>query len=123
MSVCIRQINKDVRLIIFSSDRLASKLVQQALKNKKPAFLEQRGILSIADISEMPAVITRLFALPKMRRNDYSQLLGRTAEETILFPRDPGKVTLLYLNQFEVIDIVMTDSMELIRSAIQVNEP
>jgi hypothetical protein len=67
----------------------------------------------------MPSVITRFIALPKMRRSAYPQLLGRTAEKTKLFPREPKKVTLLYLNQFKVIDIVMTDSLEVIQAALE----
>jgi len=115
----LHTINEDVRLILFSSNRPASKLVQQALENKDASFLKHRGILTIADISEMPSVITRFIALPKIRRSAYPQLLGRTAEKTKLFPREPQKVTLLYLNQFEVIEIVMTDSLEVIQSALE----
>lgn len=115
----LHTINEDVRLILFSSDRPASKLVQQALEKKNAAFLEQRGLLSIADISNMPTIITRLFALPKMRRSAYPMLLGRTPEKTELFPRESGKLTLVYLNQLEVIDIIMTDSLKVIQSALE----
>lgn len=63
----------------------------------------------MADISGMPGMIARLFALPKMRGYGYSLLIASDPDATAHIPRQPGKVTLIQLKDGRVTGISFTD--------------
>ncbi len=57
-------------------------------------------LIYLADISGMPAIVTSMFALPKLRSLPFSIALVRDANEATQIadlPRQPGTATLLRL--------------------------
>ncbi|RKT46218.1 hypothetical protein [Thiocapsa rosea] len=88
-------IDANTRLLIFSAERDVSALVETALADQTTESLSAAGIQYVSDISAMPGMVTSMIALPKMRKRPYPMLLGREAEETAMFPREPGKATLI----------------------------
>jgi hypothetical protein len=90
-----RSLSADTRLLIFAAERDTSRLVDAVLDGQTAATLDAAGIRYVADISAMPAMVTSLIALPKMRARPYPVLLGHKAEDTAVLPREPGKVTLI----------------------------
>ncbi len=88
-------IDANTRLLIFSAERDVSALVETALADQTTESLSAAGIQYVSDISAMPGMVTSMIALPKMRKRHYPMLLGREAEETAMFPREPGKATLI----------------------------
>lgn len=89
------------RFLLFAADKAAGDLATDALK-AQPELLAQQRIVYIADISGMPAVITRMFALPKWRELPFPVGLVRDAQLTAALPRKPGQLTLLTLEQGKV---------------------
>lgn len=83
------------RLILFAPDRDAAEIAEQALTGLDGATLERRGVCYIADISRMPGLVTRMFALPALRERTYPVLLGREEADTVMLPRQAGRLTLL----------------------------
>jgi hypothetical protein len=114
-------IDAHTRLLLFAPDHEASKLVDAALKGHDAAFLSQHGIVYLADISEMPGLITRFVALPKLQQHPYPILLGRDAGQTASLPRHPGAVTALRLSNGQVTSIQYLTTAENVTAAISEN--
>jgi hypothetical protein len=66
-----------------------------------PLFAERR-LIYIADISGMPAMVTRMFALPKLRDLPFQVGLVQNSEVTGHLPRKPKEVTLISLEDQRV---------------------
>ncbi len=89
------EISADTRVILFSASRDAADLIEDALDGQTGESLATAGIVYVADIDGMPPMVTKLVALPQMRKQPYPMLLGRQAEEVAMMPREPKKVTLI----------------------------
>ncbi len=96
----------DAPLVIFAADKAASDRVKQALE-KRPRWLAEHRVPFIADISGMPSMITRLFALPAMRERPYSIYPIGDADQVAFIPRQEGQVTVLRLDAGRVTDILI----------------
>ena len=70
-------IGEGVRVVVVSRDMEAGDVVKKALAGRDQAFLDANGAVYVANISGMPALVTRLFALPRMRERPYRMLLDR----------------------------------------------
>ncbi len=68
-------VNSEIKTIIVSFEKDTGKEVSDFLASKEPDFLEKNQAVFIADISEMPSFVTKLFALPKMRDYKHKILL------------------------------------------------
>ena len=51
------------RVIVFAADKAASDLANEVLGNEKPGVLERLQAVYVADISGMPSLVTKMFAL------------------------------------------------------------
>ena len=85
--------------LLFAADKAASDRVNEVLSAQEPGFVGRNGIAYVADISAMPAMVTRMFALPKLRALPFPVGLVRDAALTAALPRQPGQVTVLDLDQ------------------------
>jgi hypothetical protein len=115
------RIDESVRLLLFAADMDAGGLVNDALE-EDPSLqdLAARGAVFVSDIHRMPALITRLFALPSMRRRPYRMLLDREAAgPSARIPREEGKVTLLDLDSLTIRRIEYLDSAKSVAGALR----
>jgi hypothetical protein len=62
-------------LFLISSQKEVSSWVNGFLKTKSKNFLDQNRAVYICDIHTMPSIVTSLFALPKMRKYNYTMML------------------------------------------------
>lgn len=108
----------DTRTVIFASDMDASKVVHALLEQRDPDWLPRHHAVFIADIHRMPGIITRLFALPKMRRHKYRMLLIRDETTGARFPRKPDELTVLTLDQLRPIAVTYLSSVEALERAV-----
>lgn len=69
--------NDDLRILLVARDMAGGKLVKAALEGLPKDYLEQRHAVFVADISKMPALISKMFAVPAMRDYNYRVLLDR----------------------------------------------
>jgi hypothetical protein len=58
--------------------------------------------VAITDISGMPAMIRRMMALPAMKKRSYRIWLDATGKLVAGWPREPGKVTVMELDDFSI---------------------
>lgn len=95
------QIDSNTRVVVFAADKAASDIVNDALR-PHPSVLAERRIVYIADISAMPAIVTRMFALPKLRELPFPVGLVRDAQATEHLPRKPKEITLVKLQDLRI---------------------
>jgi len=100
----------DARLVLFTADKAASSLLQDYLAQRDADFLRQRQAHFVADISGMPGLVTRMFALPSMRERPYPILLAYAAEDVAQLPRREGQVSVLRINQRRITDVAYASS-------------
>jgi hypothetical protein len=87
---------------LFVSNMDASKILHAVLQPQGDEFLKSRGLRVVADISRMPAIISRLVAVPRMREYSYSLCLIREIQSDDPWPRRPGEVLLIELDNLKV---------------------
>lgn len=89
------EIGSDTALILYSSSRSASSLVQAVLVNQPPGFLASRRAAYLANLSRMPAFITRTLALPALREMPFRMGVVMDNAITANWPVQDGAVTLI----------------------------
>jgi len=111
-------INAKTRVILFSADRDASGLIEDALVEQTAESLNAAGIVYVADISGMPGMVTKLIALPQMRKRPYPMLLGREKEDTAMLPRERGQVTLIEAEAGTITALRFVDDPQLLAQVL-----
>jgi len=108
------QLGSQVRAVLFSRDRDGGEVMSDAMEGHDGEFLAARGIVYVNDISAMPGMVTRLFALPKMRRRPYPILLDRDGDLTARFPDRSQAATLIRLDHSTLTSVdSITEAAEL----------
>ncbi|WGZ93116.1 MAG: hypothetical protein QJT81_14995 [Candidatus Thiothrix putei] len=85
----------DVQTLLFAIEKPPSELLNTYLMKQDKDFLTTKKAYFLADISGMPSMITKMFALPNMRERPYSILLAHDAKEAEFMPRQKDHVTLV----------------------------
>jgi hypothetical protein len=114
----IRTVDALLRALLFTRDMQAGDVLKQALAEDGAAQLERAGAVYVADVSGMPALVLRMFALPKLRQRPYPILLDRDGSQTARLPSQSGKVSLLVLDALRVKEIRYLANPEEIRAAL-----
>ena len=112
-------LDASVRAIVFTADRQASAWAHPALAEWGAAALDQHHVIVLVDLSAMPALITRMFALPKLRALPFPLGLVQDAAETADLPRQAGQATLIQLEALEVTDIRFLPDAAALQAALQ----
>jgi len=68
-------ISNDTQILILSFAKESGHMVTDFLKTQDKNFLNNKNAFFIADINLMPVVIRNTFALPSLKKNDFSVLL------------------------------------------------
>lgn len=68
-------VDNSIKTIVVSFEKDTGKDVNEFLSSKDKDFLKKHDAVFIANISGMPSIITKMFALPKMRDYKHSVLL------------------------------------------------
>lgn len=98
------QFGKDVKLdnkvkkIIFVFTKPTGHLVREYLKKQPKNYLESRDTLFIADISGMPSIIAKMFAIPDMKKSDYQILLIKEKVNSKMFRSEKHKDAVMIIS-------------------------
>lgn len=95
----------DAGIVVFAADKAGADLVNAYLKDQPAKHLLQRRARFVSDISGMPSMITRMFALPRMREYPYPIYLVRDEGSVSFIPRRKGHVTVMYLQEGKITGI------------------
>ncbi len=97
-------IKSDAELVLFAGDKGMSEVLRDYLKPKGKGFLESKKAYYMADISGMPSLIAKFFALPKMKKYPFSILLVNE-EQAKSFDKKEDNITVYTINNGKVSDI------------------
>lgn len=118
------RVGPSLRTLLFARDMDSQDVAHAVLAEASPALLRERETAYVADISGMPGVITRLFALPEMRERSYTMLLDREGELTERLPFEAGRVTLLRLGpDLRILRVRHLGEAAALREALDVPPP
>lgn len=112
-------LNDQTRTLLVARSMDAAKMVNQALEGKPKGFLESRQTVFLADIQKMPALIARMFAIPKMRDYSYRVMLDRDARIAPRYAGDEDKVLWLQLRDGRLVSQRQFGSAEQLRLALE----
>lgn len=112
-------VDASVKAILFSRDMDGGDLLKQGLADAPPGYLEEKGAVYVADISGMPGLIARIFAIPAMRDRPYPMLLDRDGETTARLPSAEGRATVVFLDRLTITRIVHAEEAADVRRALE----
>ena len=96
-------IPKDVKMIIVSFDRAGNSMIAEYLNAKSKGLLEKHGAIYIGDIHKMPALVTMMFARPKMKKYNFTTYLYDEEGLTNYIPYKEDMVTILHVEEGNII--------------------
>ena len=91
-------------LVIMAFEKDISVVVNEYLKTKPGTYLASHNAKFISDISTMPALITSIFALPKMKKYPFSVMLIND-DFGAQFNRKEGMITIYILKKHTIEEI------------------
>jgi hypothetical protein len=77
----------------------ASKLLQQAISAIDTGCLKDGSLIYVADISGMPGFVSKMFAIPKIKKYGYPVWLDISGEITAALPAQEDQVSLMTYKQ------------------------
>jgi len=89
-------VDRHTQTIIVSFEKDTGKDVNTFLASKDSNYLKQNSAVFIANISKMPAIITRMFAMPKLKKYKHTILLVNN-EDDDRFSAKEEKITIYKL--------------------------
>lgn len=92
-------LDNSTHILLVARDMDGAKLVKAALAQQPKGYLEARDAVFVADIQRMPALISKLFAIPAMRDYTYRVLLDRDGRVASRYSGQDGQVQWLQLQQ------------------------
>ena len=100
--------------LLLSFEKDVSAEIKTYLDAKEKDFLSKNNIMYISDISSMPSFVTRMFALPKMKKFTFKVSLIYDEKEALSIDRQKGKVSVFILknNRIQAIKFVAPKSLD-----------
>ncbi len=98
------RITDKTKWIIFSREKNSYELITDFLKSKNMTKAENYHGYYVADISKMPRLIAKYFALPEMKKLNFSILIDSNSE-TIDWPHKAKHFTVIRLKSMKMIEI------------------
>jgi hypothetical protein len=108
-----------VALLLFNREMDGGKLIKQALETASADLLSSGRAVYISDISDMPKLVAKMFALPSMRKRPYSTWLDWDGATTNRLPSATGQATLIFLHDFEVTRVLHASTAAEITSELE----
>jgi hypothetical protein len=102
-------VSAQTRWVVFTAEKAVSDMVSAVLAAEPTGVAHRLRLVYVADISGMPALATRMFALPKLRELPFPIALVRDTAEVAQvadIPRAAGAATVLRLENGRVIQVV-----------------
>lgn len=112
-------IDSSTQWIVFSQEKAVNAFVSDYMSEQGAQQIRQRGIVYVADISGMPSLVTRMFALPKMRKLSFPIGLARDSKTLANIPRRNGAATVLRLRSGVVQNIIFANNPAQLKQSIQ----
>jgi hypothetical protein len=113
------RIDPAIRVLLYTRDMGGGGLVKAALAEGGKDALAVAGAVYVSDVSGMPRLVLRAFALPSLRQRPYPVALDLSGEVTRSLPFAEGKVTVLSLDAGKVVAIVFASTSAEVTAALK----
>lgn len=113
------KIPKETKLIIISSEKDTGKMVNEYLSTQNSNFLQKKNAVFIADINKMPSLITKAFALPKLRGFTHTIYLNYSEELAQKLPPQEDKVMLVSIKNSKIKEIRFISTKDELQAALK----
>ena len=97
---------KETRFVIITSEKDISGKVSDWLKAQPADYLGKHKTEVISDITPMPAIITSLFAKPKMKKYPYRLLLADDKKFAEIYPAKKAHIALFALDEKQTLTAI-----------------
>ncbi|RLA80592.1 MAG: hypothetical protein DRG78_10705 [Epsilonproteobacteria bacterium] len=91
-------LTKDIKKVVFAFSNTTGQLMKMYVSLQPKDYLSSRDILYIADISGMPSVISKMFAIPAMKDDGFPILLIKEKENAIRFRNEDQKGAVMIIS-------------------------
>jgi len=91
----IHSLDRTPKTIIIAFEKEPSSKVHKFLASKPKEFLKSNDVAYIAEISQMPAFVSKMFAIPAMRKYNHHVLLIKDELVGERFPAKEDKITII----------------------------
>ena len=101
-------VSPSTRWVVFTAEKPVSDMVSAVLAAEPAGVADRLRLVYVADISGMPALVTRMFALPKLRELPFPIALVREPAQVAQvadIPRTSGSATVLRLEDGRVTQV------------------
>ena len=115
----LRILDASVQYVIFLADMDAKDSLHQFLQDAGQPWLDDHKAVVVADIHEMPYLVSVMFALPAMRDYSYALHLIRESGPGERFPAKAGQLTLIRLENRKVMSIEIFETGKALMEAIE----
>ncbi|SDL07396.1 hypothetical protein SAMN05216189_10684 [Pseudomonas delhiensis] len=115
--------NDDLKVLLVARDMAGGKLLKAALEGRPQGYLERRHAVFVADISRMPSLVSKMFAVPAMRDYNYRVLLDREPRVASHFQVPADSLLWISLQQGRVAATQAYDSAPALREALEQVRP
>jgi len=112
-------ISDDIKTIIISYEKDTGRLVNKYLNTKYPPYLAKNRAIFIADIHEMPSIITKLFAMPKMRKYNHTIYIYDEDDFSKFAKPQDEKVTVIKIKDKKVDKIYYISTTQELKEAFE----
>jgi len=114
-------VSPQTRWVVFTAEKPVSDMVSAVLAAEPAGVADRLRLVVVADISGMPALVTRLIALPKLRELPFPIALVRDAAQVTQvadIPRVKGAATVLRLDNGRVAQLATIRLADELRSLL-----
>lgn len=106
------------RVLLAAGDMDGAKLVKAAVAEQPKGYLEARHAVFVADIQRMPALISKLFAVPAMRDYNYRVVLDRDGQVVPQYTVGEAQVLVLQLDNGKLVSKQTFSDADALRKAL-----
>ncbi|HHS99728.1 MAG TPA: hypothetical protein ENK73_02630 [Thiomicrospira sp.] len=109
-------LTSDVKWLIFSTTKDGGNWVKTQLEEMGIENLQSKNWMYVADVSQMPSLITKFMAIPKMQDYKFAIALEREGEATADWPKQEDAVNVYKLNALTIEEVHTLTTQESVAS-------
>ena len=113
------KIPKETKLFIVSFEKDTGVFVNDYQKIKNPDYLDKNSAVFIADINKMPSIITKMFALPKLRKYKHPIYINYDENFEKVVPSKEDMTTLIFVKESKIQKISYISEQKELKAAIE----
>ena len=112
-------VDDKAKVILFTKEKAPSVLLNNFLLKQSKDFLAKNSAFYIADISGMPFLISKIIALPKMRKQPFDILLAKNETTLAFVPHKEDFITVIKRKEGKITAINFVNLMDVLEKSFK----